>query len=478
MRMPIGSRVEPPNQDHSRRLADTQKATWLSSQDLRARRPWCLVALALFIGSLLVHQPLVFVAGLLALVLAIVPELWYRFCFNGLVYQRHLEERRAFFGETITLRLSIENRKLLPLPWVEVTDEFPEPLTLQGGKLEQHFKPSRMLLINAFSLWWFQRVTRRYHIRCAARGVFTLGPLTYRSGDPFGLLTREQPLELLDTVLIYPPILPIERFGLPSRYPFGERATPRRLLEDPLRVIGVRDWAPGDDLRRVHWKATARTMTLQSKIYEPTTTWSLALFVNINSYANPALGINPALIELVITAAASVGAWAAEQGYAVGLFSNGVQATSDVEEPSPPDGTDRLKESYLAARVRLPLSSQPEQLPRTLEALARLVPYFGSPIEQLLLTEQAHLPIGTTIVLVSTANAVTVPGIAALLRARAHGHTVALLLAGDAPVEASGLLVYRLGAEEVWHEIVAEKTEQGLSPLAEMVEAGRQLILA
>ena len=226
--------------------AGVDEGTWLSGEQLRSRRPWYLVGAALLLASVVFHQPLVFVAGLLALALGPIPELWYRFCFAGLVYRRHLSERRVFFGETVTLRLSVENRKPLPLPWLEIEDEFPEPLTSQGGRLEPHFKPRRMLLMNALSLWWYQRVTRRYQVRCAARGVFTLGPLTLRSGDPFGLLTREQRIEELDTLLVYPPILPIERFGLPAHHPFGERRAPRRLLEDPTRVIGVREWQPED----------------------------------------------------------------------------------------------------------------------------------------------------------------------------------------------------------------------------------------
>jgi uncharacterized protein (DUF58 family) len=451
---------------------------WLADERLRSRRPWYLVALALMIGSAVVHQALIFVAGLLALALAVIPELWYRFCLSGLVYRRQLGERRVFFGETITLRLSMENRKILPLPWLEIEDEFPEPLGLRGGRLSPHFKPRRMILTSELSLWWFQRVSRRYQVHCVARGVFTLGPVTLRSGDPFGLLTREQRIEQLDTLLVYPPILPIERFGLPSRHPFGERAAPRRLLEDPLRVVGVRDWLPGDGLRRVHWKATARAMTLQSKVYDPTTTWTLALFLNVNSYTNPVLGINPPLLELAMAAAASVAAWAIEQGYAVGLFSNGVQAMAEVDELPQSASEAASKEAYLAARVHLPPSSRPEQFPRMLEALGRLIPYFGSPIEQLFLTEQARLPIGSTVVLISTAAAVTPTLIETLLQVRARGHAVALLLAGDAPIEASGLLVYRLGAEEVWHEIVAQTTGQDKSQQEAMAEGGQRFILA
>jgi uncharacterized protein (DUF58 family) len=458
--------------------AGLDEGTWLSEERLRSRRPWYWIGFGLLFGSILLHQPLVFVAGLLALALGAIPELWYRFCLRGLVYHRQLGERRVFFGETVTFRVSVENRKPLPLPWLEIEDEFPEPLMLRGKRLEPHHKPRRMLLVNALSLWWYQRVTRRYSIHCLARGVFTLGPLTLRSGDPFGLLTRESQREQLDTLLVYPPLLPIERFGLPARRPFGERAAPHRLLEDPTRVIGVREWVPGDDLRRVHWKATARAMTLQSKVYEPTTTWTLAVFLNINSYANPVLGTNPPLVELAIAAAASIAQWATEQGYAVGLFANAMQATPGEDELSPAAIEERSIEINRAIRVRIPPSSRAEQLPRILESLTRLVPFFGSPIEQLLVDEQPRLPAGATLVLISAAAAVTPSLLTTLRQAQAHGHTVALLVAGNAPIESTTFPVYRLGTEEVWDEIVAQAAGKEPPLPAATPEAGHSFILA
>ncbi len=458
--------------------AGVDEGTWLSEERLRSRRPWYWIGLALLVGSIFLHQPLVFVAGLLSLALGAIPELWYRFCLRGLVYRRQLGERRVFFGETVTFRVSVENRKLLPLPWLEIEDEFPEPLMLQGKRLEPHYKPRRMLLVNALSLWWYQRVTRRYTIECRARGVFTLGPVTLRSGDPFGLLTRESQREQLDTLLVYPPLLPIGRFGLPAHRPFGEHTIPRRLLEDPARVRGVREWRPGDDLRRVHWKATARAMTLQSKVYEPTTTWTLAMFLNSNSYANPVLGTNPPLIELAIAAAASLAQWATEQGYAVGLFANAIQSTAGEDELPLAVAEARPSEINRALRVRLPPSSRAEQLPRILESLARLVPFFGSPIEQLMRDEQSRLPAGATLVLISAAAAVTPSLLATLHQAQARGHPVALLVVGNAPVERVPFPIYRLGAEEVWHAILAEAAGQE-SPLpATPPEAGQRFILA
>ena len=48
--------------------------------------------------------------------------------------------------------------------------------------------------------------------------------------------------------------------------PSGEQVTNRRIVEDPLRLAGVRDYRPGDSVRHIHWKSTARQGRLQTKV--------------------------------------------------------------------------------------------------------------------------------------------------------------------------------------------------------------------
>src|SRR5438046_6868626 len=116
-----------------------------------------------------------------------------------------------------------------------------------------------------------------------------------RSGDVFRYLSNGETLANWQYLLVYPLVVPLTSFNLPARHPFGERRAPRRLLEDPARVIGVRDYMYGDSLRRVHWKATARAMQLQSKIYEPTTTYTLVLFLNLMAQFDLLHGLQPEL---------------------------------------------------------------------------------------------------------------------------------------------------------------------------------------
>ena len=427
-------------------------------------RRWYYLGIAIVIASILFHQPLLAVIGLLLLLVIGATDIWARYCLRNLRYQRQFSEQRALFGEEVTLSLSIENAKLLPLPWLEVEDSMPRALTIKGYKLRGSIRSNNVILESLFSPRWYERVTRRYTLQCNARGVHQFGPTTVRSGDVFGFLNQEESLSNWQYLLVYPLVVPLTRFSLPARYPFGERRAPRRLLEDPSRVIGVRDYAYGDSLRRVHWKATARTMQMQSKVYEATTTYTLEIFLNVSSRLNGYFSINPELQELAICAAASVSNWAIDEGYAVGFHANtimympeeGAALMGEQEE----DNTAHELEATVAAqlkrrRIHLPPASSDEQRKRIMEVLARIQPFFGSSIEEIIQSERTRLPAGATIVLITSS--VNDPLLETLARVRQAGHAVTILYVGDspAPLRLGGISVYHIGGEETWQELLA-----------------------
>src|SRR5579884_3447466 len=151
-----------------------------AEEDLVRRRPWYVLALLLFLLGLIFHQSIAFLLSLFALVIGIVPEIWSRFALPHLIVLHEVSQKRAFFGETITLAIRLENQKFLPLPWIETESEVPEQLPIISTRISPTHKALRVALVNAFSLWSFQRVTRRYRLRCLARGKYTFGPVTMR----------------------------------------------------------------------------------------------------------------------------------------------------------------------------------------------------------------------------------------------------------------------------------------------------------
>lgn len=336
-----------------------------------------LVAVAL-------RQPLLLVLAVALALVAGLARLWWRHGLSAVTYRRQFSTTRAFFGEEITCELITENDKPLPLVWLEVVDEFPAELDVVGASLEPSSKARVQLFRAFFSVGPYERVRRRYRIRCQARGYYRFGPATLTTGDLFGFSAREREIVGRDSFIVYPRVVPVTDIGLPARQPLGDARPVQPLVEDPLRFAGVHAYAPGDSLRRIHWRASARTGQLQSRDYERSADPVVALFLDTNTFEYLWEGFDPALLELAVTVTASLAAHALDEGRQVGVFANAPVG----------DGT--------AFRfVRVAPGRHPAQLARILAALAVFVPGAGFRLEETLAREIARLPWGATVVVVT-----------------------------------------------------------------------------
>ncbi|HZR43569.1 MAG TPA: DUF58 domain-containing protein [Ktedonobacteraceae bacterium] len=444
---------------------------------IKNRRLWYYLAGALFVLTLITQQPLALVATIFTLVIGFVPEQWYRNALRHLVIRQQVNHRHVFFGEEVTLSISIENQKLLPLPWLQVEDAISPPLTVLNkqniSRLQNMFQDT---LISTWLLWSFQRVTRRYRLRCHSRGFHVFGPVKLRSSDPFGWIESELTVPTRETLLVYPLIAPLETLGLPPFHPMGDYASQRQLLEDPLWFAGVREYELGDDPRRIHWKATARAGELRSKIYEPTSLRRLLILLDTWNHSSEWVGIDFDIQEFCITVAGSIAVWGLSEGYMVGLLTNSSIVTGVVEQeenlqtnarvltPEQEVGTDRARKNASSTKIsppgiNVPFSLEHGQYERILSTLACLVPNYNTPIERFIDAEESMFPIGTTIVLVSAASTLNEATVERLLDRRAHGSAVHLVLAdnleeGKELTETYDLPVHHIGGRETWHELV------------------------
>jgi uncharacterized protein (DUF58 family) len=404
--------------------------------------------------SILAHLPLLLVGGSIFLLILIITDVWATYCLSEVRYQRHLSEKRVIFGEEITLEISIENAKILPLPVLQIDDTVPRALPIKGQAMRKTLVSNLATLEGLFSLRWYERVTRTYTVQCINRGIFTFGPVKLRSSDIFGFITRELKDPTEHHILVYPLIVPLSSFHLPTQRPFGDHRTSRRLLEDPSRVIGVRDYSYGDSMRRINWKASARALELRSKVYESTTTYTLAIFLNSALQFDNYYSIHPALQELSICAAASISNWAIDEGYAVGLYANTPMSLPDDEDPTETYDQQDLQKTITRQlkrqTIRIPPGSSEGQRQRIMETLARIQAYAGSSLEEVLQAEKSHLPLGATVIAIT--DRINEHMMETLLRMRRSGHAVTLLLIGDnpPPTRISGITVYYLGGEETW----------------------------
>jgi uncharacterized protein (DUF58 family) len=373
----------------------------------------------------------------LALLLAAgASQFWVRNCLVGLEYRRRFSHTRVEFGSTVELEVEIVNRKILPLAWIEIEDEIPRGLPPERGQISPSHKAERARLVRVVALRPYERIRRRYRIVCNVRGEHSFGPVRLRSGDLFGLESRDETLDLVDVLVVYPRVVPVRTVNLPAQQPLGNRRTQSWLFEDPSRFVGVREYRPGDGLRRIHWAASARTQQLQVKVFEPTTSHKLMIFLNLRSVPGDwwGLEVDPDSLELAISTAASLATWAIGEGFQVGLATNGMH---------------RMRWSQVAVDA----TADPGRLPVVLESLGRLQSFAVRPFEVTLADGARRVAFGATIVAVT---AVVGEALAAeLLALQRRGHPVALVLTGRQTTLPSlgGVVVRRVGPPAEWRTL-------------------------
>jgi len=398
---------------------------------------WLILVLVV-LSAVLGHSGLLLIA-VAVMTVAPLAWLWNRFVLRRVEYTRTFENERAFAGERVGVTVAVTNRKPLPVPWLRIDDAFPDDLPVIGRELKPSSIPKRAYLSHAVTLGPYERVRWRYEIDCVKRGFYFFGPVELHSGDIFGFFSQQQRLDAPGRLIVYPQVRPLPELGFPGKNPFGEQKATLRIFEDPSRTIGVREYHPEDSMRRVHWKATARHGELQVRVYEPTVTQVLAVFLNVATFPQPWLGVIPERQEHAISVAASIAYHATERRFAVGLIANGSVPQSD--QP-----------------IRVLPGRAPDQLMRILEALAAVTGFATSTIEQLLAAESPSLPWGATLVVVTAV--VTEELLAEMARLRDAGRRLVLVsidpqFTGEGP---EGIVTYHLPAAEVdfsgtWTEV-------------------------
>src|SRR6185369_11179110 len=190
--------------------------------------------------------PVAIVLAIVVLLIEVVRAAWARVGLQRVVYARHLDRDRITWGEEITTRIEIWNRKGMPLTWLRVEDGASAGVQVRERRLRIG-RRGTPILRNAWTLAPFERVTREFHVTADRRGVYDLGPVDLAVGDLFGREAATEVRPTTDRFLVRPRTLaspPLHR-----RDTWGGQDRARAgLTEDPARFAGVREYAPGDPL--------------------------------------------------------------------------------------------------------------------------------------------------------------------------------------------------------------------------------------
>lgn len=300
---------------------------------------------------------------------------------HGIGLARQTRSRRAQVGKTLDEQFTIRNLWILPKVGITLFDHSNVP----------GHQPS--FVIDVLTAWKPHK--RTIHTLCMVRGEFTLGPFTLVSSDPVGLFRLRQPIEGTSKIIVYPASAPVTAFSEPIGILSGGDAQRQRALITTTNAAGIRDYAPGDSLNRIHWKSTARRGQLLVKEFDldPLAATWLILDLSEQSLverpysvdvtaadlqtAESGTFIPPSTHEYAIVAASSLTTYFLGKERNLGFI------------------------TYAPRRTHLAPDRGPRQNARILEALALARFESDMPAEKLLAHETHALGRGTTVVFVT-----------------------------------------------------------------------------
>ncbi len=348
---------------------------------------------------------------------------------RGLQVRMRRDAERVQVGQAITEQLQISNASRLGKFWLEVEEESDLP--------EHHAE-------HVVSLGGRARRQWRVDTPCRRRGLFTLGPVHVRVGDPFDLFHRERIFGGPRQLLVYPLALELPRYSVPPANLPGEGRFRRRTHYVTPNASGLREYAPGDSVNRIHWPSTLRTGRMQVKTFEldPASQLWIVLDLNRSDHAGED---DESTVEYAVTAAASIARLFLAQNRSVGMM-------------------------MFADRFRLIESDRGnQQLTRMLEDLALAQPVGDVPISTLLAQQSPRWGRHTTVIVITPASERrALDGIRALTQ---RGVQVAAVLIDAASFGG------RAGGEEAWSTLRAFGVQTNLVQrgdfLAEALDAAQ-----
>jgi hypothetical protein len=238
-----------------------------------------VLGVALVLAGAFLDVPIALALGVVTVGFELVRRPWLSNAIGGVGYRRHLSSRHVPWGEAATLTIEVWNRTRLPLSWLRSDDAISEHATVR----ERRLLPGELGDLNLRNTWTLgprELVRRRLHLGAARRGVVEIGPTELLVGDLFALPAGRTSWPGVDRLTVWPRTVPAPALARRERVGGTDRAR-RGLSEDPSRFIGIRDYQPGDPVRRLHARASVRLGRPMSKRFEPSRDRDVLLVVDL-----------------------------------------------------------------------------------------------------------------------------------------------------------------------------------------------------
>jgi len=225
----------------------------------------CLILVGLtgrIVTGLLIYMRFAYLGILLVSGAAI----WTYFSMNGVRMRRNTRTLRASMGDVFEEHYEIRKDAWPGCAWLEVINQSNLPKA-SGSRLFTRIGAHQLRFYSARTV-----LTRR--------GDYLLGPTILTSGDPFGIFAIQKKVIAKDTLVILPMTFTIPTFPPPPGLLPGGKAIRQRSLDVTPNAAEVREYVPGDPMKRIHWPSTAHRGQLMVKEFEQDPQADIWLFLD------------------------------------------------------------------------------------------------------------------------------------------------------------------------------------------------------
>lgn len=228
-------------------------------------------------------------------------------------------DKNIFEGEQSALLEIIENRKRLPLALLKV--KFQTHRNLDFGQKKGSKTTDQYYRNDVFHVAGREKITRTISFTGQKRGYYNIQTATCVASDLFLTSEMVKNFPVNQHLYVYPkPFLNQDFLGL-LRQMDGYLSSKQHLLADPFALRGIREYQPYDDMKSIHWKASAKTGELKVKEKDFISVPSVRIFFNIED--NGVLK-KEECVEACLQMVSGLSTHFLKQGLSVSCYGNGV----------------------------------------------------------------------------------------------------------------------------------------------------------
>jgi len=218
---------------------------------------------------------------------------------------RSVSPSRVESGQQAQVQLHLTNDGRMPTGLLLLEDQLPYMLGTRPRFVVDRMGPK-----------WKRTVG--YTIRSEVRGRFSIGPMTVRLSDPFGIVELNRAFQSTASLVVTPRVVPLPAIPLSGAWTGSGDNRPRAFAIGSAEDVTVREYRRGDDLRRVHWRSSARVGELMVRREEQPWQSRATLFLDNRKSSHRGKGAASSL-EHAVSIAASIGVHLVERGFVVRL---------------------------------------------------------------------------------------------------------------------------------------------------------------